>query len=113
MAKLITTSSSRILHVVIEKIYTKELGASFAAHNCTQIKFNFRTVWLARYHDANYDKSGPIALGIFLDLPMEAVFPIEYNISAVVQGLAEGLCGIIQKTAVRLSQDALIAMAVG
>jgi hypothetical protein len=78
------------------------------------VKPNGQSFDLARYHDVNYDRSGPIALGAFLDLPMEAVFPIEYDISGLVQGLAESLRGIIQKDpAVRLSQDELIAMAVG
>jgi hypothetical protein len=78
------------------------------------VKPNGQSFDLARYHDVNYDRSGPIALGHFLNLPIEAVFPIEYDISAVVQGLAESLSGIIQKDpAVRLSQDELIAMAVG
>ena len=78
------------------------------------IKPNGESFDLARYHDVNYDRSGPIALGIFLNLPMDAVFPIEYDISAVVQGSAECLRGVVKKDpVVRLSQSDLIAMALG
>lgn len=77
------------------------------------IKPNGESFDLARYHDVHYDRSGPIELGTFLDLPMEAVFPIEYDISALVQGSAESLCGIVLKDPiVRLSQAELITLAV-
>lgn len=46
---------------------------------------------LARYHDVDYERHGPAALAAFLDLPLEAVFPIRYDISDIASGHAECL----------------------
>jgi len=67
---------------------------------------------LARYHDADVDRRGPTALASFLQLPVDKVFPITHDISAVAVGVPDILKGEIQKEPTnRLSQDELIQMA--
>ena len=51
---------------------------------------------LARYHDHDAQRNGPGALAAFLDLPIEEVFPISYDLSAVARGPASSLRGTIE-----------------
>ncbi len=68
---------------------------------------------LARYHDVDYMSNGPSALGKFLDLPVEAVFPMRYDISDVAIGHPECISGIFPlDPQPRLSERELIDMAV-
>ena len=71
-------------------------------------------VWfhLARYHDVDFDQRGPEKLAEYLGLPLGDVFPIAYDISAVVardMPLARGV--IPAEPPERLSMDELIQMA--
>jgi hypothetical protein len=68
---------------------------------------------LARYFDADYAERGPEALAQFLNLPVDQVFPIAYDIRAYAQGDQEALCGLVsQEPRERLSRAEIIAMAV-
>jgi hypothetical protein len=68
---------------------------------------------LARYHDVTYKHQGPEALAQFLDLSLNEVFPIEYDISSVAKG-EPGVKGTIPVEPLgRRSQAELIALAVG
>lgn len=72
-----------------------------------------RWFMLARYHDINYGESGPDALAQFLSLPVDEVFPIAYDIRAIVKGNADALVGIIPKQPrEHLSRAEIIALAV-
>lgn len=50
------------------------------------VEKNGQWFFLARYHDHNFDVSGPDALARFLDRKVDQVFPISYEISRVVSG---------------------------
>ncbi len=41
---------------------------------------------LARYHDATYEQNGPHKLSEFLGLPQGEVFPVEYDLTGLVDG---------------------------
>jgi len=67
---------------------------------------------LARYHDADYDQTGPEGLARFLGLPVDDVFPISYHVREYVKGNPPLLDGIVLKEPrVRLTSSQLIAMA--
>jgi hypothetical protein len=51
---------------------------------------------LARYHDHNAQRQGPEALAAFLELPIEEVFPISYDLSAAAKGSPSSLRGTIE-----------------
>jgi hypothetical protein len=66
---------------------------------------------LARYHDVDYERYGPAALAAFLGLPLEAVFPIRYDVSDIASGHADCLSRSIPAVpSSRLSQDELIQL---
>src|SRR5262249_22191245 len=68
---------------------------------------------LARYHDIDYSRRGPIALASFLGLPVSSVFPIRYDVSDIAVGDAECLRRIILEVpASRLSDEELVELAV-
>jgi|LakMenEpi03Aug12_release.lakeMendotaPanAssembly.Ray.scaffolds.fasta_scaffold1016342_1 hypothetical protein len=68
---------------------------------------------LARYHDFDAAERGPLALASFLALPLEAVFPIEYDVGNAIIGPAEILRGAIPaEPEERLSRAEVIALAV-
>ena len=68
---------------------------------------------LARYHDSEYRLFGPKALGEFLGLSIDDVFPIRYDISAHCIGHRDSLVNLIEKSpAVRLSRTEIIRLAV-
>jgi hypothetical protein len=68
---------------------------------------------LARYHDLNYNENGPIALSKFLDMRLDDIFPISYDIRSLVVGKPPFLDGLIHKESVnKLSRDEIIALAV-
>jgi hypothetical protein len=50
---------------------------------------------LARYFDVDFERRGPDKLAEFLDLPLDQVFPMSYDISDVAIGLSEVLRGTI------------------
>ena len=67
----------------------------------------------ARYHDFDARERGPLALASFLGLPLEAVFPIEYDVGNAIVGPAEILRGAIPaEPEERLSRAEVIALAV-
>lgn len=75
---------------------------------------NRRWFVLARYHDFDYDDHGPAALASFLEMSIDEVFPISYDLSEVAEGDPAALIGrILKEPRERLPRAELIAMAVG
>jgi hypothetical protein len=73
----------------------------------------FREDWidLARYFDVDYDTRGPQAFSKQLDLKIDEVFPILYDISQHAQGLQAVLRGSIDaQPKFRLSDDERMAL---
>jgi len=67
---------------------------------------------LARYHDSDYKKRGPLALAEFLGLNLEQVFPISYDLRQYVSGEPSILASeILKEPRTKLTGDQLIAMA--
>jgi hypothetical protein len=52
---------------------------------------------LARYHDVDYEERGPDALAAFLRLPVDAVFPISYDLRSLAVGNPSALAGTITR----------------
>jgi hypothetical protein len=72
-----------------------------------------RWFMLSRYHDFDYAENGPGALARFLELPVDQVFPIAYDIRAYANGDSAALVGEIrEEPRERLSRAEIIAMAV-
>ena len=68
---------------------------------------------LARYHDFDANERGPQQLAAFLDLTIEDVFPISYDLLPHVNGDAKALRGVIQaKPNEVLTREQVIALAV-
>jgi hypothetical protein len=68
---------------------------------------------LPRYFDVEYDRMGPKQLAEFLGLPIDSVFPIEYDLSGIVKadtGITKGYIPLEPEE--RLSEDELMNMAV-
>jgi hypothetical protein len=60
---------------------------------------------LARYHDFDFDRRGPDALSRFLDLPIDEVFPISYDIRELAHGDPAALAGrVLKEPTERLSR---------
>jgi hypothetical protein len=68
---------------------------------------------LARYHDFDYDVKGPAGLAAFLRLDVDDVFPIAYDLSALVADPRANASGkLLEAPSERLSASELIALAV-
>lgn len=68
---------------------------------------------LSRYHDIDYEQRGPAALAEFLNLPVDAIFPITYDIRSVATGDPAALAGAITlEPEEKLTRDQIIALAV-
>lgn len=68
---------------------------------------------LARYHDFDYPTNGPAALAAFLNLTIDQVFPIHYDIIQYAKGDPAALSGqILKEPKERLSRAEIIALAV-
>src|SRR5260370_4825795 len=66
---------------------------------------------LSRYHDFDYANNGPEALGRFLRVPIDAVFPIHYDITKLVIGDPRALAGnILIEPRERLTRANIIAL---
>lgn len=90
-------------------VYNRELNEHFLT---ISIARDGKWFAMARYHDPDYDKRGPAALANFLDLRMEQVFPISYDLRQYVKGNPDVLAGEIPKEPKKkLTGDQLIAMA--
>jgi len=77
------------------------------------VEHNDRWFALARYHDFDFAEHGPEALAQFLNLSVDDVFPITYDIRQVVKGDAAALHGqILKEPRERLSRSEIIALAV-
>lgn len=77
------------------------------------VRQNEERFHLARYHDIGFKSAGPEALAKFFELAVSDVFPIEYDISAVVTGVKAAVRGIIrQEPGTRLSRAEIISLAV-
>lgn len=71
------------------------------------------TFHLARYHDVDAARRGPAALAAFLDLPIEDIFPIAYDVSTIVKGPLNALRGTIPvQPRERLTHQEIISLAV-
>ena len=72
-----------------------------------------RLFHLARYHDFDAAERGPAALAEFVGLPLDAVFPISYDLSGIVVGSSDVLRGTIAaEPRERLTRAEVIALAV-
>lgn len=68
---------------------------------------------LARYHDFDAASRGPAALAAFLGLPLDAVFPITYDVSNIVDVPSDSLRGTITiEPRERLTRREIVALAV-
>jgi hypothetical protein len=68
---------------------------------------------LARYHDFDAIKRSPTTLATFLGLPLEAVFPITYDVSSSVIGPPDVVRGVVTaEPRTRLTRAEVIALAV-
>ena len=77
------------------------------------IEDNGKWFVLARYHDINYFNHGPEALARFLDLQIDEVFPISYDIARFCKGNPEALKGfILKEPKEKLTRAQIIALAV-
>lgn len=69
---------------------------------------------LARYHDVDYPRRDAAALATFLGFPVEAVFPMRYDITGLARGRPDCVCRSIPAAPPsRLSREELIALALG
>lgn len=81
---------------------------------------HFLTAWiendgkwfeLARYFDVDYKRRGPQQLALFLEMHVDEVFPISYDVSPYAQGDREALTGQIEKEPKEnLTEDEIIAL---
>lgn len=77
------------------------------------ITHNGKWFTLARYHDLDYATNGPDAFASFLNLTIDQVFPIHYDIIQYAKGDPAALSGQIPKEPKeRLSRAEIIALAV-
>lgn len=68
---------------------------------------------MARYHDFDWNKRGPVALADFLELDIDDVFPISYDVSDCCLGDSAATSGVILKEpSEKLSRAEVIALAV-
>lgn len=68
---------------------------------------------LARYHDFDFSERGPLALSQFLEIPIDEIFPITYDLRKLVRSESAMLRGqILKEPRERLSRSEIIAMAV-
>ena len=68
---------------------------------------------LARYHDADYAERGPGALASLLDMQLEDVFPISFDLRKYSRGDPSALMGAIQQEPrERLSRPEIRALAI-
>jgi hypothetical protein len=72
-----------------------------------------RRFQLSRYFDHDYSENGPNGLAAFLNLSVEEVFPISYDISAVAVGIPDVVRGVILAAPRRrLTEDERMELAV-
>jgi hypothetical protein len=68
---------------------------------------------LARYHDVEVDTQGPTALAAYLGRALDQVFPLKYDVRAVLGGQGEALIGAVAaEPPERLTRAQVIALAV-
>jgi hypothetical protein len=68
---------------------------------------------LARYHDIDYDQNGPQSLASLLNMPIDEVFPISYDLTLLAVGEKAALKGsILKEPEEKLSDAELIALAI-
>ena len=76
------------------------------------IERNGKWFHLARYHDFDFDRRGPDALSRFLELPIDEVFPISYDIRELAHGDPAALAGrLLKEPTEPLSRREIIRMA--
>ncbi len=84
------------------------------AHFLTlSVEHQGRWFHLARYHDPDYKKRGPGHLAAFLELAVNEVFPVSYDLRKFAKGHPLALRGAIPKEPKeKLTRDQIIALAV-
>ncbi len=66
---------------------------------------------LARYFDPWFERCGPAALAAFLGLPLDEIFPIAYDVSALVTGDPRCTQGVVTlEPETRLTRDEVMAL---
>ncbi len=69
--------------------------------------------FLARYHDSDVKRSGPVALAARLGLPLDQVFPIQYELTHLFKPPTVAQRGeILAEPRKRLTRAQIIALAV-
>lgn len=77
------------------------------------IERNGKWFTLSRYHDFDYVDYGPEVLARFLELDIDNIFPITYDITHYAKGNAAALEGeILKEPKEKLTRSQIIAMAV-
>ena len=59
--------------------------------------FNQEAFRLSRYHDPDYSRNGPNGLSAFLNLSLEQIYPISYNLSNLSAGDLKSLVGMVER----------------
>lgn len=84
-----------------------------ATEHFISLSFRLGRTWfhLARYHDFDYENLGPKALAKALEIPINDVFPIAYDLTHVARGDPQILRGrILSEPRKRLSKAALMRL---
>lgn len=86
----------------------------FLKHFMTlSVEHNGEWFHLARYHDYDFDKRGPVQISEFLGKSIDKIFPIFYNIQSIFKEKSPALSGKIEKEPIeRLTRAEIIALAV-
>jgi hypothetical protein len=86
----------------------------FTEHFLTlSIERDGRWFHLARYHDFDYKQRGPEKRASFLELNLDEVFPISYDLRRYAKGDPRALCGTVRKEPTeKLSRAEIIGLAV-
>jgi hypothetical protein len=80
-------------------------------HLAISVERNGRWFHLARYFDPDYESRGPRELADFLELSIDEVFPIAYDLRAVAKGHPDVLVGAVtNEPRERLTREARVAL---
>lgn len=88
----------------------RRAGKAFNDHFLT-LTVNHAGEWfpLARYHDINQEKYGPLALARFVGKPLDHIFPISFDLRSLLGEDSKHLVGVVhEEPAEKLTRDKLI-----
>ncbi len=103
-------SSGRLVWAMIGNV---DVHNAKATEHFISLSFRLGRTWfhLARYHDFDYESHGPKALADALQMPINDVFPIAYDLTHVSRGDPQILRGrILSAPRKRLSEAALMRL---